>query len=119
MTDAPSPRRGDAHAELKRDILVALGARPECRLTGRTAVGQAADPRSGQHVLFGLWVGASDVLGIVKPRGRWLALEVKTGKGRLSKEQGKFLAMINAMGGVGREVRSVEAAEAALVEAMR
>lgn len=102
-------------AELLRAILVALGARPEVRLF-RNNVGLARDA-TGRHVRFGLAVGASDLVGIVAPHGRFLALEVKSPKGRVRPEQEAFLEMIRGLGGVGRVVRSVAEAEQALAEA--
>lgn len=59
---------------------------------------------------FGLVKGAADLIGLVKPHGRFLALEVKSRTGRASKEQIQFLALVNRMGGVGGIVRSVEEA---------
>lgn len=107
-----------SEAAILRDIHLALGRRPECKIF-RNSVGLAADPGTGQHVRFGLCVGAADLVAIVKPRGRWLALEVKSARGRVRPEQERFLAMIRDMGGVGQVVRSVADAEAALAEAMR
>lgn len=104
---------GAAHAALKRDIMLEIGADPRCRIFSNS-VGLAVDPKSGAHVAFGLVEGASDILGIVKPHGRWLALEVKTGKARPTKAQKRFLEMIVAFGGVGEVVRSKEDAERAL-----
>jgi len=66
---------------------------------------------------FGLIAGAADLIGLVKPWGRFLALEVKSKTGRASKEQTQFLALVNRMGGVGRLVRSVEEAMAAVEQA--
>lgn len=105
-------------AQLLRAILRSLGARPDLRLF-RNEVGRAVDPRTGAHVTFGLCVGSSDLVGIVLPRGRFLALEVKSPTGKLTPQQRAFLAMVNAMGGVGREVRSLEEANAAADEAGR
>lgn len=123
MSSAPAaqPRRPSSSAEhsaLKRAILIELGPREECRVFPNQ-VGHAVDPATGRHIPFGLVVGASDILGIVKPGGRFLALEVKTGDARPTKEQRAFLAMINAFGGVGRVVRSVDEALVALSEAAR
>ena len=44
---------------------------------------------TGQHgrIRYGLGVGGADLVGLVRPTGRWFALEVKTAAGRLSKEQ--------------------------------
>lgn len=107
-----------SEALILRQIQLALGSRPEVRLF-RNSVGLARDSTTGQHLRFGLVAGASDLIGIVKPRGRFFALEVKSEKGRLRPEQQAFLDMINNMGGIGRVVRSVVEAEAALAEATR
>ena len=50
-------------------------------------------------VRFGL-TGSADLLGIMAPDGRFIALEVKQTKGKQSKEQKCFEDMITAMGGV-------------------
>src|SRR4051812_32442799 len=105
-------------AEILRAILIALGARPECRIF-RNSVGQAHDPASGQHVRFGLCPGASDLLAIVAPYGRWLALEVKSQTGQLRPDQKRFLAMIRGWGGIAEVVRSVDDALAALRRAQQ
>lgn len=84
---------------------------------------------------FGLCVGSSDIIGIVgleriepidtmharrlPPRGIFLALEVKTQTGRIRPEQQQFLDLVNRRGGVGRVVRSVDDARAAINEARR
>ena len=70
--------------------------------------------------------GVSDLIGmtpyVVKPEdvGRTIAvftaLEVKTAKGAIRKEQAPFLRMVNANGGLGAIVRSPEDAEAVTTE---
>jgi hypothetical protein len=107
-----------AHADLKRRILLAIGALDGVRVTGRTSVGQAKT-ENGEHVAFGLWVGLADVVGIVAPYGRWLALEVKTGNARPNADQKRFLAMIRGWGGIAEVVRSVDDALAALRRAQQ
>jgi len=57
--------------------------------------------------------GISDILGIL-PDGRFLAVEVKTKKGRVSPEQQVFLDRINALHGVGFVARSIEDVEKGL-----
>lgn len=52
--------------------------------------------------------GASDVFAVLPPNGHFLAIEAKTGKGRLSKAQKDFQAMVNHAGGVYVEVRDLE-----------
>jgi len=51
--------------------------------------------------------GVSDILGIL-PKGRMLAIEVKTLKGKLSPKQQSFIDSINLRGGLAFVARSVE-----------
>ena len=55
----------------------------------------------------GLCVGSADLIGITDD-GRFLAVEVKTATGRISKEQKTFIDHVNLMGGVAGVARSVE-----------
>lgn len=104
------------HTKLVHDILKDLGAGPNGRVwQSKTGAGYPPD-QSNRLVFFGL-KGSSDIFGIMKPRGRFLALEAKTGKGAPTTDQRAFLAMVNAMGGIGRVVRSIEEARAAFAEA--
>lgn len=54
----------------------------------------------------GLAVGSSDIVGIA-PGGRFLAIEVKTPKGRATKEQLRFIEAVNNAGGIAGIARSV------------
>ena len=51
--------------------------------------------------------GVSDILGILKD-GRFLAIEVKSAKGRISPHQQLFLNEITARGGLAFVAKSVE-----------
>jgi len=59
-------------------------------------------------VRFGL-PGTSDLIGIL-PDGRFMSIEVKAGRDRLSDKQASFLAMINERGGIGIVARDVDEA---------
>ena len=50
--------------------------------------------------------GVSDILGIYK--GRFLAIEVKTPKGKTTEAQDQFLAQVVKNGGIGFVARSVD-----------
>jgi hypothetical protein len=63
----------------------------------------------------GLVVGGSDLIGYSKD-GRFLAIETKAKRGRLTKEQQNFLTQVNAAGGIGIMARSVEEALSALTK---
>lgn len=53
----------------------------------------------------GLCVGSSDLIGITK-EGIFFAIEVKTAKGRTSKEQEQFIEHIRSRGGIAGVARS-------------
>lgn len=73
-------------------------------------------PNGGFRRFVGL-KGVSDILGIVPQThegvlfGNLLAVECKTEKGKVSDDQKAFLFEINARGGIGLVVRSVEELE--------
>tara|TARA_Y100001973_G_scaffold105035_2_gene176730 strand:- start:2839 stop:3162 length:324 start_codon:yes stop_codon:yes gene_type:complete len=54
---------------------------------------------------FGLCVGSSDIIGIT-PEGRFLAVEVKTAKGKPTKEQLNFIEQVRKAGGIAGIARS-------------
>jgi len=58
------------------------------------------------------------LIGLIIPTGQFLAVEVKTPVGRLSKEQKAWLRTINKMGGRALVIRSVEEARQ-LVESLK
>ena len=93
---------------------------------------------NGTRVRYGLVVGASDLIGMLTMEcwvrapghdgapvtvidrlacGRFIALEVKTARGKVSKEQSMFLALVQRMGGFAAVVRSVDEARAAIARA--
>jgi hypothetical protein len=64
---------------------------------------------------FGL-KGSADILGCL-PGGRFLAVETKAERGRISPEQRQFLADIKALGGLAIVVRGWKELDQALHEA--
>lgn len=82
--------------------------------TARAWVGRILH-KDGKHVTlagarmisFGLCIGSSDIIGIT-PTGRFLAVEVKTKTGRVSKDQALFIDAVNKAGGVAGIARSTE-----------
>ena len=58
---------------------------------------------------FGLAVGSSDIIGIA-PCGRFLAVEIKTSKGRATKEQLRFIDAVNSAGGIAGVCKSADEA---------
>jgi hypothetical protein len=75
----------------------------------------AVEVRPGQWVRFGK-VGSTDILGCL-PGGRFLAIEVKAEKGRLSGAQRDFLGAIERLGGFAMVARSFQEVDRALREA--
>ena len=57
-----------------------------------------------------LGLGSADLIVVVPPLGRLLAVEVKAPKGVVSPEQTRWLEQVNRFGAVGGVARSVEAA---------
>jgi len=56
---------------------------------------------------YGICVRSSDLIGIA-PCGRFLAVEVKTATGRVSKEQQTFIDAVRRSGGIAGIARSVD-----------
>lgn len=60
---------------------------------------------AGIPIKFGLCVGSSDLIGIT-PSGRFLAVEIKTPKGKATPEQIRFIEAVRARGGIAGIARS-------------
>ncbi len=73
---------------------------------GTTTKGDAV-LRDAKPMLAGLCKGSADIIGIA-PDGRFLAVEVKTPKGRPSAEQINFIDVVNRSGGIAGIARSPE-----------
>jgi hypothetical protein len=104
--------------EILKEIRLAIGGRPDV-LLWRNSTGTAEYyDRHGRcsRVPYGLCVGASDLIGVIKPTGTFLALEVKTARGRVRPEQKRFIELVRRYGGVADVVRSVEEAHAIINE---
>jgi hypothetical protein len=118
---APDHSGPDSEAQVQSAIRLALGQLPDVRVW-RNSVGELPAQLSGgrkTRVKFGLAVGSSDLLCIVGPRGRWLAIEVKAGdwkparsgsKFKHEQEQRDWIAIVENFGGVGGFARSVDEA---------
>lgn len=104
-----------AERDVQQAIRLAVGSMPGVVLW-RNSIG-AAKGADGRWSRYGLCPGSADLIGIVAPHGRFLALEVKGARGRASADQVMFLALVERMGGVGEVVRSVEEATAAVARA--
>jgi hypothetical protein len=69
----------------------------------------------GRWVHFGR-VGSSDIIGCL-PDGRFLGIETKAARGRLSPEQRDFADQVNGLGGLALVVRDWRELDAALRKA--
>lgn len=58
---------------------------------------------NGSWVISGLCKGSSDLIGIYK--GMFVAIEIKTMRGRISDEQFKFIRLIRHLGGFALVIR--------------
>lgn len=64
---------------------------------------------TGAFIRYGVGgVGGSDLIGIHKPTGRLLAIEVKTKTGKPSAAQLNFIQQVIAAGGIAGVARSPE-----------
>lgn len=99
--------------DIQNDIRVALSA---IGITLYRNNSGFASYENGRKVRYGLFKGSSDLIGITNT-GRFVAIEVKTPKGRLTKEQKNFLEFIKSQGGISGCARSVEEALALFEEA--
>lgn len=98
-------------------VRLALGQRPELVLW-RNNTGVALHS-GGARVVYGLAPGSSDLIGVLAPSGRFVALEVKSPTGRSSVDQEKFLHLVRSRGGFAAVVRSVDEAHAAIDRALQ
>jgi hypothetical protein len=105
-------------SQIQYAIRLALGADPRIVLwRNNVGVAQHAGRGGKQAVRYGLCEGSSDLIGILSGSGRFVALEVKTPKGRPTDQQCHFLALVRRKGGFACIVRSVDEARAALERA--
>lgn len=104
---------------LQAEIRLALGRESDLVLW-RNSTGQATHTDDRGRVFrqaFGLAIGSADLVGILAPSGRFVALEVKTPTGRVRPEQETWLALVRSRGGFACVVRSIDDARAALARA--
>lgn len=115
MTELDMDRSAEHHA-LVHAIREELGR--DDRLTmWINRVGKAKTTR-GYRIEYGLIVGSSDLVAIIKPSGRWFALEAKTGNAVPTRDQRFFIELIRAHGGFACVVRSLDDAKQALERAL-
>lgn len=91
------------HARLKGEVLVALSARG-C-FVWNNPTGLACPVGTTRPVRYGL-PGAPDIIGIL-PGGKTLAVEVKTGRGRVTEDQQRWHDKARGMGALVIVVRDL------------
>lgn len=104
-----------AHDRLRNQIILVVGGSPYARVwPNETGLVRSYD--NAERIFFTGIPGASDILGILC-NGIFLAIEVKTGKGKLRQSQINFRAMVEKFGGIFIVGRSTEQVYAAVKEA--
>ena len=93
-----------AHNDLMDDIILEFGSRKNIRIWKRVV---GFDKK--RKIRYGI-PGEPDLEGIIKPYGRMLVVEVKTGKGRLNPKQKIRKVMLKKYGALYIEARSVKQA---------
>lgn len=97
-------RAAKLERDIQQEIRLASGQVPGLTIW-RNSSGVAE--RAGRTLRYGLCRGSSDLIGVLAPSGRLVALECKTEVGRLTEEQKLFLAHVRSRGGFATVVRSV------------
>lgn len=104
------------HTQLIADTRIALGKEPDFTLWLNAKVTWTkGQPRAKP----GLGRGSTDLIGILSPQGRLVALEGKTGGAVPSKEQKLFMNLVRRRGGFAAVFHTVEEARDALDRARR
>lgn len=106
-----------AHSDLVASIRLCLGREPDLVLwLNRPEHVERWNPSAGgaMHSTSGLPRGSADLVGILSPSGRWISLEVKTGRGELRPDQQLHLELVRKRGGFAAVVRSEDEAVAAI-----
>lgn len=105
-------------SDLMRAIMVAMsehGCTVWRNNTGQAFQGRVIHRAGGQLTLadarpvnFGLCVGSADIIGIRHADGKLIAIEVKTGKGKTTREQERFIFHVQLAGGLAGIARSID-----------
>lgn len=90
--------------DLMREIQIAASRKGARLFRNNVGVGRVSNDKK---IRFGLFKGSSDLIGWTKD-GKFLAVEVKTEKGILTKAQQRFLLAVIKAGGIGIVALSVD-----------
>ena len=94
-----------SESQIQRDIRDYLGTRDDLMIW-RNNCGMIQN-KGGGWVRFGLAIGSADLIGITSA-GRFVAIECKAERGKLSADQERWLKLVETMGGLVIVARSVE-----------
>lgn len=108
-------------SEHQQAIRLRLGSKGDLVLFRNNVGVLREETKSGKErfVRFGLLPGSCDLIGILKPTGRFFALEIKKARGRIGEKQQLFIELVREFGGFACVVRDVHEAEAAYERALR
>ena len=85
-----------AHQQLVSEILLEYGADARYRLWANNT---GVVFTKGRKISFGL-TGSADIIGLRRKDGKFLAIEIKTGRAVQSQDQINFQKMIEEFGGI-------------------
>jgi hypothetical protein len=114
----PKPARvlDPSESAILQRVHRALAATGRCVVWRNNSGALPAIGRGGRSypLRYGLGVGGADLVGLLKPSGRFFAIEVKTAIGKQSDHQAAWERAVVEAGGFYRIVRSAEEALEAL-----
>jgi hypothetical protein len=120
LEPVPDDSTPGSEADLQHAIRLDLGTEPGLTLfRNETGVAKHQLRHRTGHVRYGLCKGSADLIGILAPPGRFIALEIKTRTGKPTSEQTQFLELIRKRGGFACVVRSVQEAREAIARARK
>lgn len=107
----------ETEQQIQQAIRLSIGGPGSAVTVWRNNTGALRDER-GRLVTYGLCKGSADLIGfrrltitkemVGQQLAQFVAIEVKTGRGRPTPEQANFLAVVAQAGGVAGVARSVE-----------
>jgi len=100
--------------QLQKIIIEYLRYHPKVAWIERINVGaHVIDEKNSRRFVRYSFKGCSDILGQMK-NGKFLAVEVKSARGRLTEYQSEFINKVNKSGGLALVVRSLDDVQDAL-----
>lgn len=103
------------HSELI-DAIILTASESGAALLWKNPQGSGMVARKGQKPTFIRWGvgpasgGGLDIIGLRNSDGKFIAIDAKVGRDKLSEKQIKFIRWVTMRGGIAGEARSVEQA---------